>query len=576
MPGCCGTSRQENISMRHVQGKQANHNDRADKIKRNLVGKWNVSRNAKITGIVLTGMVLLALAGNAYMTMNQPGSTPSNSRHVTRANLPGNSSTPTATVGRTNTTGNVTLGRQAATTPYNPPAPRSVPPSNYNYTHNNKVLVTKNGRETTEKRLQLIREAKQSIEISGNFGGGNDLHNLLKELEDAIVREPKIKIHVMFSDTFVRDDHLHKFDALQSMYPDNFKYLITPTLTKAASGTTEENHWKTTIIDRKWCFVGGTGIVDYLTTPGDKPASGSPNTGKFLDNFLPSAARDMDVIIEGPTEHVSAEYFDLFQRWESVSTDSAPNRFFEIDHNAPKAQASFITEDPNLVGTAKVKLVTCGPHHEENACTKAYVDLINNAKSSITIAHMHLNLPKEIDEALMKKVNHVDLKIITNGLGNIFGYGSNQGFSNNLFATTHTDRYVDLMDTNLFPKVAQEHAATTRAETLSQGPLETQVKSRTEIREFDVAGTLMHKKVMVVDGRYIIIGSYNLGFKSDKSDDEILVVIDDPRLAKQVEEILKQDMKLSEPVTHEKAVIFEQLLSCVGTAIRNSVARFGA
>jgi len=46
---------------------------------------------------------------------------------------------------------------------------------------------------------------------------------------------------------------------------------------------------------------------------------------------------------------------------------------------------------------------------------------------------------------------------------------------------------------------------------------------------------LMHHKVMIIDGRYVVTGSYNFTGNAERSNDENLLIIDDPALAAQYE-----------------------------------------
>ena len=49
---------------------------------------------------------------------------------------------------------------------------------------------------------------------------------------------------------------------------------------------------------------------------------------------------------------------------------------------------------------------------------------------------------------------------------------------------------------------------------------------------------LEHNKMIVVDGKHAIIGSWNLSGNAQAQDNSVVVMIDEPRLAKQVEEAI--------------------------------------
>ena len=71
--------------------------------------------------------------------------------------------------------------------------------------------------------------------------------------------------------------------------------------------------------------------------------------------------------------------------------------------------------------------------------------------------------------------------------------------------------------------------------------------------EYDVKDILYHKKVMVVDRRYTIIGSYNLGIRSDMSDYELVFLIDSEEVAETALKVLRRDLILSREVSPELA-----------------------
>ena len=61
------------------------------------------------------------------------------------------------------------------------------------------------------------------------------------------------------------------------------------------------------------------------------------------------------------------------------------------------------------------------------------------------------------------------------------------------------------------------------------------------VRIFEYPKTLLHQKVMTVDGVWCAIGSSNFDDRSFEINDEITVGIKDAALAKQIEEIFERD-----------------------------------
>jgi len=75
----------------------------------------------------------------------------------------------------------------------------------------------------------------------------------------------------------------------------------------------------------------------------------------------------------------------------------------------------------------------------------------------------------------------------------------------------------------------------------------------TMIFEYRVPGIMYHKKVMVVDKRYVIIGSYNLGVRSELNDYESILSIDSEEIAKKVLEVFEEDKKYAKNITPSQA-----------------------
>jgi cardiolipin synthase A/B len=63
---------------------------------------------------------------------------------------------------------------------------------------------------------------------------------------------------------------------------------------------------------------------------------------------------------------------------------------------------------------------------------------------------------------------------------------------------------------------------------------------------------MMHVKVMVVDGRFSIIGSANFDNRSFELNDEVIVGTDDQPLAAALTEDFEKDLKRSKRITPEE------------------------
>jgi cardiolipin synthase A/B len=72
------------------------------------------------------------------------------------------------------------------------------------------------------------------------------------------------------------------------------------------------------------------------------------------------------------------------------------------------------------------------------------------------------------------------------------------------------------------------------------------------VKLFDYEKTLLHQKVLVVDGLWATVGSTNFDDRSFEINDEVSLVVHDERIARELEETFERDLK------HAKAVDLEE------------------
>lgn len=82
---------------------------------------------------------------------------------------------------------------------------------------------------------------------------------------------------------------------------------------------------------------------------------------------------------------------------------------------------------------------------------------------------------------------------------------------------------------------------------------------------------MYHKKIVVIDNKTTIIGSFNLGYKSAYCDDENICIINDARVAEDVNSSLEADLEDSMPVNpHAPSVL---LSGFIGKILRLTCAK---
>jgi cardiolipin synthase len=85
---------------------------------------------------------------------------------------------------------------------------------------------------------------------------------------------------------------------------------------------------------------------------------------------------------------------------------------------------------------------------------------------------------------------------------------------------------------------------------LSRGTYSTLLKGGIEI--YERKGTILHAKVMLIDGSWSIIGSANLDHRSFHRNFEVNVIVEGKLFGEQVEVMLARDLNRSQQVMLEK------------------------
>jgi cardiolipin synthase len=94
------------------------------------------------------------------------------------------------------------------------------------------------------------------------------------------------------------------------------------------------------------------------------------------------------------------------------------------------------------------------------------------------------------------------------------------------------------------------------------------------VQIFEYQASLMHAKTMVVDGVWATIGSTNFDNRSFALNQELNLTVYDRGLAGRLEEIFKEDLKYSQPVTYQQwqsRGIFERVLELFAFPIKEQL-----
>ncbi len=378
------------------------------------------------------------------------------------------------------------------------------------YVSGNSVLVARMPEESTFWKIALIKRAKQSIELATGFTGGEMFSKVVLLLRDQLLMEPQLRVHLEVASSLLLSHDADKIlESVKRQFPDRFCYQITSMALLLAEGhwQTCEHHVKLLVVDEKYVVTGGTNLYDTYCKSKVEDASII-----YLDpvrSVTPRACCDMDICCVGPMVKEMRQLF--FQLW-SLANTGIKSSYFSLP-GGPMACVDEIDQSPRMVHGVPMRMVFSGPGMRFGECTKHYAFSIQRAKQTLALMHMHMHPHTSVREELENALDRgVSARIVTNG-------NSQPGWS----------------------PVPRAFGFFNRSYYL---PWLTFGRS-TQIYEFSRDNTLYHKKVMIVDGRYSLIGSYNLGKKSHYGDYEVVLDIDSTEVASQFLEVMDKDIASS-------------------------------
>lgn len=409
------------------------------------------------------------------------------------------------------------------------------------------ILPTKNADESLQMKYALLRGANRSIEMATGYAQGEVFQQVLDIIADQLSNKPQMQVHLVMSEAadLISPDNRNYIYLLTTTYPDRFHAIYSPNtglIFQESQLYTTENHLKLLIVDEKYFLLGGTNLVDSLSRSQPLDAQG---TGPAV-HFLPKGASDMDMVVSGPmAQKLRQEFYTVFEMYKtstSLSNSSGPytaqaSEYFPVAEEEKGSIAAF-EGNPSVVRAVPAYAVISGPRFQLHHIGDYYTGLIKNAQSSIQLANMYFFPTKRLYDALLDAANRdVAITLITNTLN------FKIALSNSTIAL-----YAQLNRYNYFPMIM---GRTYNSLQFIQAALE-QPKNVT-IYEYNQEFILYHKKVMTVDGRYTVIGSYNLGSKSEDADFEVALFVDSAAVTAQVDQILEADKARSNLVTWRQA-----------------------
>jgi len=93
------------------------------------------------------------------------------------------------------------------------------------WTEDNTILVSKSPEKTIGWKLDLIKAANYSIEISGTYAGGKVFRDALEAIEARIKEKAALQVHILIVPDLLESKDKKLLKRLSKDYPSNFHCL---------------------------------------------------------------------------------------------------------------------------------------------------------------------------------------------------------------------------------------------------------------------------------------------------------------------------------------------------------------
>lgn len=376
------------------------------------------------------------------------------------------------------------------------------------FTGNGHVSVCANAAAMDRQLHTLVDRAEHNLVLVNPYSGGTTLMRLLERVERKLEERADFRFAFLCSPLFLNESNREELKRLQSTYPD--RVVISESSRSVGwygQPKVVDVHAKFACIDYGRDFiVGSSGLEDRYTQADSLPRAG------FSDRFMPNAFLDMDLSVEGTSGNSGHTLYCEALKLISVCLQKAgsaePNRHLQW------AQRPDGIARPSTAGSTPFEVLLTAPEHEHNRFTQRLLESIRASEEEILLSHLYLHPSQEVEDALVDAIRRgVRLRICTN----------------------------DAHSNGPWTHVAFGHRSMRRIHALLHR-LTLAERERVGIYLFRQPMATMHKKVAVFDQKRVLMGSSNLGTKSlqTSSDYECSVVVDDPEMARQVQEACVQ------------------------------------
>lgn len=407
------------------------------------------------------------------------------------------------------------------------------------------------GEESLLARAWLCDRAETSIEVQYFIWSTDNIGILAAE---ALLRaaERGVKVRVIVDDLMVDADE-KSLHALNS-HPNIEIRIYNPRhsvgvsraqqifyLVEGFRASNQRMHDKTLIIDGKAAITGGRNMAD-----------------EYFDYNQKYNFRDRDILLLGPVaqdvrgsfeafwkddlavpvstqlkqkqtltgDEINQVYSELYS-YAADPTNFAPEvrqALQDLSQRFPELLDQLVWEEISFLHDAPGKNSGEDGLQGGGATTEALIEIVRKARHSITIQSPYLVFPKGgielFDELVLRGV---DIRISTNSLAATDNIQAFSGYRKQRRKILKAG--IKVFEFRPDPAIRQELIE--RYPTLEQSsPI-----------------FALHAKTMVVDSETLFIGTFNFDPRSANLNTEVGVLIHNPRLAQQVEEAIRRDMR---------------------------------
>lgn len=351
------------------------------------------------------------------------------------------------------------------------------------FSHDNSVVVFKNGQEKFDDMFPAIRSAKHSIHLE-YFNFRNDsIASLLFDILAEKVKEG-VKVRALF-DGFGNDSNnqplkKHHIKDLRSRGIEIYEF--DPIRFPWVNHIWPRDHRKIVVIDGRIAYTGGMNVADYYI-------KGTPQVGTW---------RDMHCRIEGSAVN---ELQKIFVRiWNKTTKQT-------LTVNGLLQGGTHYTDDVLKLDTTATRgnktigILNREPRTSNEIMRRFYCSAIDNAENTIRIINPYFTLIPCIKKALRRAIK--------------------RGIKVDILVSLHGD--VPLTPDCVF---FQCH---------------TLMKCGANVYIYKPG--FHHSKIMTIDGKYCTIGSTNLDARSLKGDYEVNTLIIDRHTTAELDKIYDEDIE---------------------------------